>query len=484
MKILIIEDNPADARLIHEMLSETQDKYEYKVTETLRSGLKTIDSEYFDVVLLDLGLPESQGLDTLKKFQAVSSRLPIIIMTSTDDEDMAIQAVKLGAQDYLVKGQVEAGILRRALVYAVERKKLEEELKDREQFLERLADLNPAVIFVTDLIDDRQIYSSKTTAETLALLDYRLEEIEDVDGFSASIIYPGDIEKMAMAKNELVRANDDRVREVEVRVKAADGKWRWFQFLYVIFKRDDKGLPIQAMSIARDITDRKETDQLKDEFVSLVSHEIRTPLTVIIGALGTAMLKGISSEDSYSMLNDAMHGAESLNNIVDNMIELARYQSNRLMLQKEPFDVAIVMRNSAAQEKFHTDNHRIRLHIPNDLPLVNADKTRVELILKNLLNNAIKYSANGTEIQFSVRSQGDSLVISVNDQGIGIPAEKQASLFLPFERLDGESVPTKGLGLGLMVCKRLVEVHGGKIWVESEPGKGSTFSFTLPLTPP
>jgi len=224
----------------------------------------------------------------------------------------------------------------------------------------------------------------------------------------------------------------------------------------------------------------KQAEQLKDEFIGLVSHEIRTPLTVMIGALSVAMSDGIAPEDARSLLLDAKSGSESLNHIVDNLIELSRYQSHRLSLQKQLIDIAAVVRGFAEKERIHTSQHHLVLDVPQDLPQIRADRFRVELVLVNLVSNAVKYSDEGTEIRLSVRQAPGSLVISVSDRGIGIPAERQASLFRPFQRLEDPSKPVKGLGLGLLVCKRLVEAHGGKIWVESQPGQGSTFSFTLP----
>lgn len=227
----------------------------------------------------------------------------------------------------------------------------------------------------------------------------------------------------------------------------------------------------------------KTAEQLKDEFIGLVSHEIRTPLTILIGSIGTAMTEGISPEDARAMLHEAMDGAESLNHIVDNLLELSRYQSDQLALKIEPIDVAAAIRGLVEKEKIHTSRHNLVLDVSDSLPTVHADKTRVELILINLLSNAVKYAPEGTEIRLSVSYNTSNVVISVEDHGIGIPAEQLGGLFQPFERLENASRPAKGLGLGLLVCKRLVEAHSGLIWVESEPGKGSTFSFTLPVRP-
>ena len=234
-------------------------------------------------------------------------------------------------------------------------------------------------------------------------------------------------------------------------------------------------------TIFSDITERKQAEAVKDDFIGMVSHEVRTPLTILIGAVGVAMSEGISPEDSRIMLREAMNSAESLNQIVNNLIELSRYQSDRLLLKKEPVDLATITRSLIESKKVCMINHRLLLDIPEELPLVFADRVRVELILVNLLNNAVKYSPEGTEIRVSTRPENGLLTISVSDRGVGIPEEKLTLLFQPFERLENAARPAKGLGLGLLVCKRLVEAHGGKISVQSVPGRGSTFSFTLPL---
>lgn len=213
----------------------------------------------------------------------------------------------------------------------------------------------------------------------------------------------------------------------------------------------------------------------------MVSHEIRNPLTIMIGALATAMTEGIAPEEARPLIEDALSGAQSLNHIVDNLVELSRYQSNRLALHKEPVDVGAIIKGLAEKERNHLNGHRLEIDVPHGLAPAPADKMRVELVLINLLTNAVKYSDKGTQIVVSVRRQPQNLAISVKDQGIGISAARQADLFQPFMRLEDGTKRAKGLGLGLLVCKRLAEAHGGKISVESEEGKGSTFTFTLPL---
>jgi len=238
-----------------------------------------------------------------------------------------------------------------------------------------------------------------------------------------------------------------------------------------------------VMGTIQDITDRKKVDQIKDEFIGMVSHELKTPLTVTMGALNVAMTQGITEEEKKSLLEDAVWGVDSMADIVDNLLELSRSQSNRLVLKSSSLDITKTINRLVVQFRGKSNVHRIIASLENDLPTIKADLTRVERILENLIDNAIKYSSQGGEITISARKDGDNVLVSVRDSGIGISSEDQDKLFQPFQRLEAATSNStiQGIGLGLVVCKRLVEAHGGKIWVESETGQGSTFFFTLPL---
>ena len=169
--------------------------------------------------------------------------------------------------------------------------------------------------------------------------------------------------------------------------------------------------------------------------------------------------------------------------IVDNLLELSRWQANRLLLVYTPLEIGSIIGRLLDQSSKKTAKHRFVAAISPDLPPVNADRTRIERILDNLIDNAIKYSPGGGEISVSARSEGDSVLVGVRDHGLGISPDDRAKLFQPFQRLETQLSGTaiQGVGLGLVVCRRLVEAHGGRIWVESELGQGSTFYFTLPL---
>jgi PAS domain S-box-containing protein len=231
-----------------------------------------------------------------------------------------------------------------------------------------------------------------------------------------------------------------------------------------------------------DITDRKKVEQLKDEFIGMVSHELRTPLTVITGAIQTALDKRISREDLRELLTEAHSSSEALAAILDNLLELSRDQAGRLTLDKKLTNLSEIIRNTV--DKIHRQNpeRKAIVDISNKIPPLLVDPIRLERIIYNLVENAFKYSAEGTEVRVFTRQEKGELVVGVSDHGAGLSTQEQKKLFEPFERLGTTS--KKGIGLGLMVCKRLVEAHGGHIWVESKRGEGSTFLFTIPQIKP
>lgn len=230
-----------------------------------------------------------------------------------------------------------------------------------------------------------------------------------------------------------------------------------------------------------DVTERKEMEQLKDQFLGLVSHELRTPLTVVLGAIKVARSEGIDPDEAEELLNDAEYGAEVLARILDNLVELSRFQANRLTIARKPVNVAATVGNAVSAVKARGCGNEFMIDVEEGIPEVLADQLRLEIVLGNLLDNAVKYSPEATPVRVSVARQDGRLIVGVSDQGAGISVEDQARLFQSFERLQKTAAAKPGLGLGLMVCKRLVEAHGGKIWVESSTGKGATFWFTLPL---
>jgi PAS domain S-box-containing protein len=275
----------------------------------------------------------------------------------------------------------------------------------------------------------------------------------------------------------LRKALSDPCRDTrEVKMHRQDGRTFWALL-------DIRGEPkLDQIRIGvTDITERKQVEQIKDDFIGMVSHELRTPLTVIMGSVNVALNAGISPEEMRDLLEQASASSESLSHILDNLIELSRYQSKRLELTKEKTDITGYIREMIQLERGCYNRHNVRLELPESLPYLDVDRVRLRQIIRNLLDNAAKYSPADSEIKITARQDGDYIFIGVHDRGTGISQEDQSRLFERFERLKEKSTTNPGMGLGLLVCRRLIEAHGGKIWVESAWQKGSTFWFTLPL---
>jgi ABC-type amino acid transport substrate-binding protein/nitrogen-specific signal transduction histidine kinase len=250
---------------------------------------------------------------------------------------------------------------------------------------------------------------------------------------------------------------------------------------YPVF--DKEGNVTRMITYYIDITERKKLEQLKDEFIGLVSHELRTPLTVISGCLSTVLTEWdrLPSGEAQQLLRDAVLESESLSHLVENLLELSRFQAQQLALYTEPTDAKTLVIETLNKIKRQAPSQKFSTSVPENLPLIHADPLRIERILYNLLENATKYSPPGSQIKVTAKAEPEFMVIGVSDQGKGLTPIEQARLFSPFQRLENSRLDrARGAGLGLMVCKRLVEAHGGQIWVESKKGKGSTFFFTLP----
>ena len=267
----------------------------------------------------------------------------------------------------------------------------------------------------------------------------------------------------------IFESGDNAVTTCEVLV---DGRW-YHQSMHRVGG--------QLRIYGTDITERKSVELLKDEFVGMVSHELKTPLTVVIGSIYTAMTENVPVADARELLRDAAASAEDLAAIVDNLLDLSRVQAQRLMLEMVPVQLQSVVDAVTARLRHKSTVRQTVTDIPNDLRPLKADRVRLERVLNNLVDNAIKYSPRGGEVVISARAGDGEVVVSVKDHGLGISKNDQEHLFELFRRGEGTHPEISGVGLGLSVCKRLVEAMGGRIWVESEVGKGSTFYFTVPM---
>ena len=227
----------------------------------------------------------------------------------------------------------------------------------------------------------------------------------------------------------------------------------------------------------------KEEEWLR--FIDTLSHELKTPLTTIIAAAGllSEELESISDESCQKLIQTITQNANTLEKRLVELLDIVKTGSGKIQLQVEPVDVKSLIQGTCVQISplVRGKNQKLKTELPESLPIIHGDGQRLEQVLFNLINNATKFTPEGGNIFIKVRQQDSGLIIDVQDNGIGIAREEQDRLFKPYSRINADRKNHPGLGLGLALAKQVVELHGGKIWVESEPDKGSTFSFFLPV---
>lgn len=249
---------------------------------------------------------------------------------------------------------------------------------------------------------------------------------------------------------------------------------------------DEAAVAIQNARLYREasvVGALRESDRLKTELLSNVSHELRSPLASIKG-YSTAILRyfdKISDDQKREFLHEIDRASDRLTELIENLLQLSTLESGGLPLKKEPVQMPSIVESAIADACKKTEKHRLAASYAPVLPSVEADPRRIRQVLDNLLDNAIKYSPNGGDILVRCESKGDALLVSVCDEGVGLGPSERGNIFQRFYQADsGLAARKTGVGLGLAICKRLVELHGGRIWVESELGRGSMFSFILP----
>ncbi|HET6764701.1 MAG TPA: ATP-binding protein [Longimicrobiaceae bacterium] len=241
-----------------------------------------------------------------------------------------------------------------------------------------------------------------------------------------------------------------------------------------------------AVVTFRDISERREVERLKDEFVSVVSHELRTPLTALRGSLGllASGRAGQMPPHGQRLLDIAVQNADRLVRLINDILDLERLRAGKQELECRATTAAELMRSTADVMEAMAERAGLRLTVAASPLPVFADPDRILQVLTNLVSNAIKFSPSGAEVALSAELRNGDVRFAVADQGRGVPADKLELIFERFQQVDSSDARQKGgTGLGLAICRGIVEQHGGRIWAESQPGRGRTFLFTLPYRP-
>lgn len=246
-----------------------------------------------------------------------------------------------------------------------------------------------------------------------------------------------------------------------------------------------EGRLVNIVATVRDITRFREAEELKSTFISVISHELKTPVALIKGYVGTLRRKDATwdrdvVQDSLEVIEEE---ADRLTNLIENLLDATRLQAGALSIQMTDVDLEALAERAAERFRTQSEEHTIVVRFDQDIPIVVGDEDRLMQVISNLLSNAIKYSPGGGRVTISGRVRGQQVIVCVEDEGPGIAAGDIPFIFDRFYRADDASRTTKGAGLGLYLARAVVESHGGRIWVDPQPGSGARICFSLPRDP-
>ncbi len=493
VKVLLVEDNPGDVRLLRETLGEvTSTQFELAHVERLDEALEQLDHEHFDVVLLDLSLPDAQGFDTFVQVHEQAPDVPIVVLTGFDDETLAVQAVRKGAQDYLVKGQIDSNLLVRAMRYAIERQQAEEVLRHHAEHLE-------------ERVRERTAQIQAQYARLEAILHSVTDGIIVIDG-----------------KGEILQLNPVAQRWLTQTLSPedADRLWETMQFLArraeerpeIVLELTGLDLELSAAPVVgtgidelgavvavHDVSHLKALDRMKSRFITNVSHELRTPITTI---KLYAALMWRQPEKWQEYLEVLEREANNQVQLIEGILQLSRIDAGRLEIKPQPtplhelVETIVANHQSLAQERGLMLEHRLMEplsltnHPSNDAsarpPVALVDLRQITQVFNNLIGNALQYTSEGGRVIVSTsREEIDGrawATVAVTDTGIGIPEEELPHIFERFFRgEESRKMQMSGTGLGLTIVKEIVGLHGGRVTVKSHVDAGSTFTVWLPL---
>jgi len=339
------------------------------------------------------------------------------------------------------------------------------------------------------LIVDRECKIVGFNPAFTRLSGWTIEELRGQDcmeAFSLTTVRPGERCSMLCPLKVITPYSDDR--RVEVVMYTKDGERRDVELSYspILSGRGDI---LGSIIGARDITARKAAEELQNTFLSVVSHELQTPIAIIKGYAGfladeTTEMKPEQVREKMQIIEEE---SERLSKLVDNLLYASRIQAGGIELERIPVDLSNLIRRVVQKMGLVSKQHKLAVNLPEELPTVVADYDKIQEVLVNLLENAVKYSPAGGQISVDAEPTSSEVIIGVTDQGSGVPEGERQRIFDRFSRLDSRYVrERKGAGLGLYICKAIVEAHGGRIWVEAAAGthNGSRFCFTLPREVP
>lgn len=488
MRILIVENN---ASYLNSMRSSLEE-HGHDITEAtdLGEASERLTNQRYDVILLDLTLPDSYGVETFSRVRSLNPDVPIVVFTELDEEDLALEAVERGAHGHVIKGLASNDAIYRRLEYAIEKNKVEIQLRRSEKRLRIILENSYDAFISTDSkwrITDWNSQAVRTFGWT------KTEAL----GRPLSSIVPRHMRKQYANQVEKHFSKEEwKVLRATYEFLAIDRHGHEFPVEFVIFKiRED--VDYMFCAFIRDISETKklneELHRLVDErteqltksieelkqFAKIASHDLQEPLRTVQGFANLLVesTRGKLDQDSSEFVEYIVDATKRMQTLIQAVLTHSNITSedsaNHATNCQSVVDDVLVDLGSKIRET------EAFFEI-GELPEVAVERSHLSQLFLNLISNALKYrSDDPPEIHITADRSGDKWLFSVRDNGIGIDPRYSDKIFDMFARLHGKT-QYSGTGMGLAICKRIVTSHGGTISVESEPGQGSIFLFTLP----
>jgi signal transduction histidine kinase len=404
IQILLVDDDPQDRRLVEMILAKSYapGQYHVQTTETLTETIQYLNHVIYDVILLDLNLPDSKGIETIEKVCDVDSHIAIVVLTGLDDEDIGIAAIQKGASDYLVKGKYLANLLVRTIRYSLERMRMKEELRKYREHLEHE---------VNERTADLQTVNKQLRNE--------IEERKQIE------------QELLIAKVNAELAN-----------------------------------------------------KAKTEFLANMSHELRTPLHSILSfaSFGVKRYESAEPEKLLDYFSRIKNSGKVLLALLNDLLDLVKLESSKISFRLESTDLHRLIQSVI--EEFDTmlsERGLCLMYKPPDFDEeIILDVGKIKQVLRNLLNNAIKFSPYGGIVEIDIRRTENAMRASVCDQGPGIPPDELEAVFDKFIQSSKTKTGAGGTGLGLAICREIINGHKGRIWAKNRPEGGAEFIIEIP----
>ena len=488
MRILLVEDSSMASSSSRETLEQLGLDLEH--ADSLSTAIELVTKEDFDGILLDLDLKDSSGIGTLIELREYAHGIPIVIYTQRKERDQALQVIKYGAQDYLLKGEVPETSVLRCLRHSVERNKVELELHKHQERIQAILDNSYDAFISLDSkmrITDWNKQAEETFGRTKA----------EVLGRNMAIIIPHHLRRQYLRQTEKVfNQSDASILKLSSEITAAHKDGREFpveigffrvrentDYSFCAFLRDISERQRFKEELERQVQERTEhltqQNELLKQFAKIASHDLQEPLRAVQGFanLLADSTRGKLDKDQEEFIGFIMDGTTRMQNLIRAI--LLHSESGKVEDGKHATDCNSVLNEVLANLSTSIKESEATFELDR-LPRVAVQRLHLIQLFQNMVSNANKY--RGTEaplISITAEENATQWLFSVRDNGIGIDHKYANKIFDMFARLHGKS-QYPGTGMGLAICKRIVTSHGGNIWVESTPGDGSIFFFTLP----